>query len=88
MAGSVISWGSYVEGDVTISRKIAEAYGIRPGDQIEWVAEGDAIRISPAGRGAGAGDRELRVRLFDLATDRLGQNAVRGQPAETEDRGS
>jgi AbrB family looped-hinge helix DNA binding protein len=56
---------------VTVPKAIAAQYGIRPGDEIEWVPAGDAIRVVPAGRGAvGATDLQSRLKLFDAATER------------------
>jgi AbrB family looped-hinge helix DNA binding protein len=55
---------------VTVPKAIAERYGIRPGDAIEWVPAGDTIRVIPPGRQAPEADRELRLRLFDAATAR------------------
>jgi len=52
---------------VTIPKRIAERYGIAPGDAIEFVAAGDGIRLVPAGNV----DRKLSVaerqRLFRAA---------------------
>jgi len=57
---------------VTVPKAIAEEYGIRPGDEIEWVPAGDAIRVVLvlAGRQALALDPRLRLKLFDAATRR------------------
>ncbi|PWU00389.1 MAG: hypothetical protein C5B51_25250 [Terriglobia bacterium] len=55
---------------VTVPRAIADQYSIRPGDDINWIAAGDIIRVSPAGKAAKPPDRELQLRLFDKATDR------------------
>ena len=33
---------------VTIPKALAERSGIRPGDDIDWSATGDTLRISPA----------------------------------------
>ena len=72
---------------VTVPKKIAERYSIRPGDEIDWVAAGDAIRvIPPAGRPAPL-DRESQLRLFDQATERLRNRPVTPQQADTRDRG-
>ena len=46
---------------VTVPKAIATRYGIRPGDEIEWV---------PAGRQARTADPEWRLKLFDAATER------------------
>jgi AbrB family looped-hinge helix DNA binding protein len=55
---------------VTVPKAIADRYGIRPGDEIGWVAAGDAIRVVPAGwQGIGA-DLQSRLKLFDAATER------------------
>jgi len=58
---------------VTVPKIIADQYGIRPGDEIEWVAAGETIRIIPPGRHAPSADLELRLRLFDAATRRQGK---------------
>ena len=38
--------------------EIADSYAIRPGDEIDWVAAGDVIRVIPPGRRGMAIDRE------------------------------
>jgi AbrB family looped-hinge helix DNA binding protein len=55
---------------VTVPKVIADQYGIRPGDEIEWVAAGETIRVIPPGRRPAAADLEFRLRLFDEATAR------------------
>jgi len=55
---------------VTVPKAIATQYGIRPGDEIEWVPAGDAIRVIPAGRQARAADPQWKLKLFDAATER------------------
>lgn len=55
---------------VTVPKAIADQYGIRPGDEIDWVAAGDSIRIQPSGRTVGPLDVEARLKLFDAATER------------------
>lgn len=52
---------------VTIPKALASEYGIEPGDDIEWSASGDAIRLSRAVR-SGGNDLTARLRLFDKAT--------------------
>jgi len=61
---------------VTVPKAVADRYGIRPGDEIEWEAAGDAIRVLPRPRQTG--DVASRLRLFDLATAR---QAKRRRPA-------
>jgi AbrB family looped-hinge helix DNA binding protein len=57
---------------VTVPKVIAERYGIRPGDEIDWVPAGDAIRVVPPARRipSSKDGRALRVALFDRATER------------------
>ena len=62
---------------VTMPKALAELYRIRPGDEIEWVAAGDAIRVVPAHGRTGELDLATRLRLFDEATGRqAGRNAT------------
>jgi AbrB family looped-hinge helix DNA binding protein len=56
---------------VTIPKAIADRYGIRPGDEIEWVAAGDGIRVVPPGKPRRRLDLAARLALFDAATERL-----------------
>ena len=55
---------------VTVPKAIAEQYDIHPGDEIDWVAAGDVIRVIPGGIQVTAPDRESRLQLFDQATER------------------
>lgn len=55
---------------VTVPKAIADRYGIKPGDEIEWIAAGETIRVVPAGRTTPTIDVELRLKLFDAATER------------------
>ena len=55
---------------VTVPKTIAEKYNLHPGDEIGWVAAGDVIRVVPPGKQAAHGTPELRLRLFDQATER------------------
>lgn len=55
---------------VTVPRMIADRYNIRPGDEIDWVAAGEVIRVIPGGKDLAEEDRESRLRLFDQATQR------------------
>lgn len=54
---------------VTIPKAIADRYGITPGEEIEWLPAGEAIRVVPP-PGRKPIDRERRLELFDLATER------------------
>ena len=55
---------------VSVPKAIADQYGIRPGDEIEWVAAGDTIRVIPPARRPTAADVKMRLKLFDVATER------------------
>jgi AbrB family looped-hinge helix DNA binding protein len=55
---------------VTVPKVIAEKYKIRPGDEIDWVAASDVIRVIPPGQQGAIEDRALQLRLFDQATER------------------
>jgi len=54
---------------VTLPKAIADRFGIRPGDEIEWETSGEAIRILVSSR-TGVLSREARLRLFDQGTQR------------------
>lgn len=56
---------------VTIPKRIAERYSITPGDDIEFIAAGEGIRIVLAGRRArGRLSKAERLRLFRAASTR------------------
>lgn len=72
---------------VTVPRAIADKYGIHPGDQIDWVAAGEVIRVMPAGTQKPAEDRESRLRLFDQATERQRKRTAGRKSKRPRDRG-
>lgn len=50
---------------VTIPREIAERYGIAPGDEVEFVADGDTLRVeTPRARSTPLPTPEERLRVF------------------------
>ena len=69
---------------VTLPKAIAAEYKIRPGDDIDWVAAGDVIRVLPPGTRTVTGTRESRLRLFDQASARQRRRIppVRRKPAQ------
>ncbi|MGD0569274.1 MAG: AbrB/MazE/SpoVT family DNA-binding domain-containing protein [Candidatus Sulfotelmatobacter sp.] len=80
---------------LTVPKKIADQYGIRPGDELEWVPAGESIRVELVRRKAKAGQQltaEERVSLFDAGMARVDElqagqlKANRGKPARR-DRG-
>lgn len=59
---------------LTLPKAIAEQYGIRPGDEIEWTAAEDSIRVEPVRGNPRVGQNltlQERVELFDQGTKRL-----------------
>ena len=76
---------------VTIPKAIADQYGIQPGDEIDWVAAGEAIRIVPAKTQPASGDLAAKLKRFDEGTRRQRQREAgkrRAKPAQNrKDRG-
>jgi AbrB family looped-hinge helix DNA binding protein len=72
---------------VTLPKAIAEKYNIRPGDEIDWIAAGEVIRVIPPGKRASVEDSESRLRLFDQATERQQRRASRAKKRQPRDRG-
>ncbi len=72
---------------VTMPKKIADTFAIRPGDEIDRVAAGDVIRVITPGARTGAIDRKLQLRLFDQATERLRARPVALPQDQPRDRG-
>src|ERR1019366_5591024 len=70
---------------LTVPRVIANEYGIKPGDQLDWVPAGDAIRVIPAkSRRSRVHLRsvEERLRLFDQATARQRHREAEAEEVE------
>lgn len=55
---------------VTIPKAIADRYRIREGDELEFVAAGDVIRIVPPAHVTRPRTVAVRLALFDAATRR------------------
>jgi AbrB family looped-hinge helix DNA binding protein len=55
---------------VTIPKDIARRYGIEPGEEIDWLPAGDAIRVVPHPDHPATPDRAHRLQIFDAATGR------------------
>jgi len=74
---------------LTIPKSIADRYGIREGDDLEFVPAGDAIRLVPASAGPDSMSIEDRLGLFDAATERqrAREAATLLTPTEGSDRG-
>jgi len=79
---------------VTVPKAIADRYSIRPGDEIEWLAAGDSIRVvrRAAKRSKTPETPAARLRLFDQATQRQIERTRKlaeqlAAAPQTEDRG-
>jgi AbrB family looped-hinge helix DNA binding protein len=73
---------------VTIPKVIAERYSIVPGDELEWIATPDAVRVIPAKALARPQTAATKLRLFDSATKRQQSRQSRAQHRESPtDRG-
>jgi AbrB family looped-hinge helix DNA binding protein len=73
---------------VTIPKAIAERYGIKPGQEIEWLPAGDAMRVVPQGYRGREPDRARRLDVFDRATERQrARQAGQGAGQRMPDRG-
>ncbi len=70
---------------VTIPKVLAERYGIRPGDEIEWESAGHFIRVVPPGRHRLRLNAKERLQLFDAATERQRERESRMQVPATGD---
>ncbi len=72
---------------ITLPKAIAEHYGIRPGDDLDFVPAGDVIRVVPEGKRRVSEDRKLKIQLFDEATERNSKPARGPKETEARDRG-
>lgn len=72
---------------VTVPKAIAEQYRIGPGDEIDWVAAGEVIRVIPRAEQVPHVDCETRLRLFDQASERQRARSSRHKGKPPRDRG-
>ncbi len=81
---------------LTVPKAIADQYGIRPGDELEWIPAGESIRVELMRSKAKAGHEltmEERLALFDEGTKRLDKLQAeelkknRGKKVTRENRG-
>jgi len=72
---------------VTVPRRIAAQYNIHPGDYIDWVPAGDAIRVIPHAQNTTPQGTEPRLHLFDQATERHRRRPSGPVPKRTDSRG-
>jgi len=72
---------------ITLPKRLVEAFGIQVGDEVELVAAGNAIRIVPARAARSELTSEERLRLFDEATQRAKKRAKQNKLPSATDRG-
>jgi len=72
---------------ITLPKKLVDAYGINIGDEVELVASGEVIAIVPAGASKPRLSLEERLRLFDEATRRHSARERLPTSSTSEDRG-
>lgn len=72
---------------LTIPKGIADRYGIREGDELEFVPAGDGIRLVPAPASPDRPTIEARLELFDAATDRQRAREAAAPVGATTERG-
>ncbi len=72
---------------VTVPRKIAKKYQIQPGDEIDWVAAGEVIRVVPQREQAQSVSRESQLHWFDQATERHSKRSTALASQRPRDRG-
>jgi AbrB family looped-hinge helix DNA binding protein len=79
---------------LTVPKAIADQYGIRPGDELHWIAAGESIRVELARRKAKSGNESTikeRLALFDESmkrVDRLQAESLKKSKGKGEPRGS
>ncbi|HEY3116106.1 MAG TPA: AbrB/MazE/SpoVT family DNA-binding domain-containing protein [Chloroflexota bacterium] len=72
---------------VTVPKRVADYYGIRPGDEIEWLIAGDTIRVLPPRRKETVLTSDERLRRFDLATARQQKRKTLSREKVKQERG-
>lgn len=72
---------------ITLPKRLVDAYGIRVGDEVEIVAAGESIAIRPAGSVTTALSPQERLRHFDEATRRQERRQAAARHGAAKDRG-
>lgn len=62
---------------LTLPKAIADQYKIRPGDDLDWMPAGEAIRVVKRAEAAEPATIEQRLQLFDQATARQRRREAR-----------
>jgi AbrB family looped-hinge helix DNA binding protein len=72
---------------ITLPKRLVDAFGISVGDEVELVAAGDAICIVPANAVRSGLSTQERLRLFDEATQRMTASVNEKKLPAASDRG-
>ncbi len=72
---------------ITLPKRLVEAYGIKVGDDVDLLPAGDAISLVPAPRAKSAANPQERLRYFDRATDRQSKREGTRTLKSVKDRG-
>lgn len=72
---------------VPIPKSLAERYGIQPGDDVQWVAAGEIIRVISPRRAVSERTRDERLEIFEEATRRQAQRQIRREVSTSSERG-
>ncbi|MFL6604013.1 MAG: AbrB/MazE/SpoVT family DNA-binding domain-containing protein [Steroidobacteraceae bacterium] len=72
---------------ITLPKRLVDAFGISVGDEVEVVAAGDTIHIVPANAVRSGLSTQERTRLFDEATQRVKARVKPQKPPLATDRG-
>ncbi len=72
---------------LTVPKAIADRYGIRPGDELDWVPAGDVIRVTPRNaenRARSTRSLEDRLHLFRAMIERQKRREASPEAIERE----
>ena len=82
---------------LTVPKRIADQYGIKPGDELEWIPAGDSIRVELMRKARNGLELsvEEKLALFDantkwideLQADQLNEAKAKGTRTTHENRG-
>ena len=72
---------------ITLPKRLVDAYGLKVGDEVEIIASGECMSIVPAKAIRAKLPAAERVRLFDEATERIKSNAAQKRLPSSKDRG-
>ena len=73
---------------ITLPRQLADTYGIKVGDEIEFLPAGDNISLVPSRRAqVAAANPQERLSHFDRATDRQKRRESARSTKSAKDRG-